>query len=168
MSRTLVKSKSRKENHSFIGLPHAVVRSTNWRACGGSAIKVLLHLADQYNGHNNGDLSAPVSAKPGGIGSPSTLNRALKELQHYGLILTTRHGGKNRASLYALTWNAIDDCKGKLEVRATHAAPGDWKTQRPKFKVEAKKQKVATKSVRTNTGIRSNGSNKVVLLKRIA
>lgn len=168
MKRTRLKSKGRKENHSFIGLPHAVVRSENWRACGGSAIKVLLHLADQYNGHNNGDLSAPLSAKPGGVASPSTLTRALKELQHFGLIVTTRHGGKNRASLYALTWNAIDECKGKLEVRATHTAPGDWKEPRSRFTDDARKHKVAMKSVPTSTGIRSNGSNKVVSLRRIA
>lgn len=168
MSRTRLKSKSRKENHSYIGLPHDVVRSSNWRACGGSAIKVLLHLADKYNGFNNGDLSAPLSAKPGGIGSPSTLDRALKELQHYGLIITTRHGGKNLASLYALTWNAIDDCKGKLEVRATRVAPGDWKEARPKFKTMAKKQKAATKSVGTSSGIRSNGPSNVVPLRQIA
>jgi hypothetical protein len=162
------KQKGRMESGSFIALPHALVRSPNWQACGGSAIKVVLHLAAQYNGHNNGDLSAPLSAKPGGIASPSTLDRALTEAQHYGLILVTRHGGRNRASLYALTWQAIDHCKGKLEVGSTNTSPGDWKDPHQPFKSKAKKRIVTTDSVRTRYGIRSNGSNNVVPLLRIA
>ena len=162
------KMKGRMEFNSFAAIPRVLVHSPNWQVCGGSAIKVLLHLAVRYNGHNNGDLSAPLSAKPGGITSPSTLNRALQELQHYGLILLTRHGGKNRASLYGLSWHPIDHCDGKLEVRSTVTSPGDWKEPRPLFKPKARKQIAATDSVGNYYGNSINGSNNVVPLMRMA
>jgi len=63
--------------------------------------------------------------------SRSTLYLARNELLHYRLIIITRHGGKHCPTLYALTWNPIDDYKGKLEVSSTKRSPGIWKEIRP-------------------------------------
>ena len=94
-----------------------------------SHAKVLLwEFCLRYNGYNNGDLCAAFSVlKKRGWRSKGTLSRALKELQEYGWIRVTRVGGKHRCALYALTFQAIDECKGKLDVASTTVASGDWK-----------------------------------------
>lgn len=76
----------------------------------------------QYNGNNNGDLVATRTiAKRWGIGSPSTLQKALRELIDGKWIVMSRvsHFSKtgSRCSLYALSWLPIDECIGKdLEI----------------------------------------------------
>ena len=77
-----------------------------------------------------GDLSAAYSVlKARGWRSPGTLNGALKRLVRAGWLTYTRHGGRNRCALYALTWWPIDYCEGKhLEVRAETVARHSWKT----------------------------------------
>jgi hypothetical protein len=77
-----LQNKGRAELGSFTAIPHAVQDSANWRACGGSAIK-LRDLARQYRGSNNGDLGASMSIlKSRGWTSPETVTFALRELQH--------------------------------------------------------------------------------------
>lgn len=132
--RKRAKQIGRRESGTFTLIPHAVQDSENWKRCGASAIKLLLAIARQYNGNNNGDLCASWSIlRARGMRSPDTLNRALCELKHYGLIELTRQGGLHVPSLYALTWLAIDDCKGKLDVSATRVASGKWKHPREPF-----------------------------------
>lgn len=122
------KHKGRKERGNFTLIPHAVQDSPNWHACSGTAIKLLCDVARQYKGNNNGDLCAAMSVlKPKGWTSPETVNFALRELRHYGLLILTRQGGLHAASLYALSWHAIDDCKGKLDCAATTTPPGCWR-----------------------------------------
>lgn len=122
------KHKGRKERGNFTLIPHAVQDSPNWHACSGTAIKLLCDVARQYKGNNNGDLCAAMSVlKPKGWTSPETVNFALRELRHYGLLILTRQGGLHAASLYALSWHAIDDCKGKLDCAATATPPGCWR-----------------------------------------
>ena len=142
--RSRSKHKGRSESGSFTAIPHAVQDSANWRACSGTAIKLLCELARQYNGHNNGDLGAAITVlKLRGWKSSDTLNNALHELRHYGLIELTRQGGLNMPSLYAVTWHAIDDCKGKLDCAGTRKPSGDWKEQRSEaFKRPRKKTPV--------------------------
>ncbi|WP_093286134.1 hypothetical protein [Solimonas aquatica] len=128
-SKGRVKHKGRREGGAFTAIPHAVQDSENWKRCGGTAIKLLCVLARQFNGGNNGDLCAARKVVgPHGFSSPETLLWALRELQHYRLIVQTRQGGLGIGpSLYALTWHAIDECNGKLDCAATSAPPGDWK-----------------------------------------
>ena len=54
-------------------------------------------------------------------------NKAKRELLESGLITVSRQGGKNQCTLYALTFLAIDDCGGKLDMGETCRAPDDWK-----------------------------------------
>lgn len=144
--RSRVKHKGRSERGTFTSIPHEVQDCPNWRACGGTAIKLLCDLARQYRGNNNGDLCASMSIlKPKGWTSPETLTFALRELRHYGLIVLTRQGSLLAASLYALTWHAIDECSGKLDCAATIKPPGDWRTvpELP-FKRPRKNRKAST------------------------
>lgn len=110
----------------YAGLPHSVVSSNSFKQLSGTACKILILLIYQYNGHNNGDLSAPFSmANQWGIGSKSTLAKALRELIDKRFITVTRTYRRNRdnphgqCNLYALTWQRIDECRGKLDVAPT-------------------------------------------------
>lgn len=111
-----------------MALPHAVMESEEFKKLSGSETKVLLMLAKQYKGKNNGDLSATFTqAKEYGIKSQETLSKALKRLLEVELIQKTREGlflnPGGQCALYAVTWQAIDDCCGKLDVKATSAPP---------------------------------------------
>jgi len=104
------------------------VQSLGHRALSFVARVVLQELMAQYNGSNNGDLSATrTMAKEWGIGSDNTLRNALKELEAAGWIVQTRsslfnkHGA--RCALYALAWLSIDECPGKDLDVAPRKAP---------------------------------------------
>lgn len=105
---------------SFLGIPHPVIDSQAYKSLNGWAVKLLIDIAAQYKGSNNGDLCAAWSVmRERGWKSPGTLHKALSALLDAGLIEQTRQGGRNRCSLYAITWRPIDECKGKLDVKPT-------------------------------------------------
>lgn len=151
--RDRARHKGRRSSGTFTLIPHAVQDSPNWRACGGSAIKLLCDLARQYRGNNNGDLCASMSVlRPKGWSSPETISYALRELQHYGLIVLTRQGGLHAASLYALTWHPIDECGGKLDCAATTVAPSTWRqTVAERYKRPKKNRTASTDAVTVAT-----------------
>lgn len=155
--RSRQKHKGRRDGGSFSAIPHAVQDSPNWKRCGGTSIKLLCALIRQYNGRNNGDLCAAESIlETHGIRHGQTIGRALAELRHYGLIVLTRQGGLNKASLYAVTWHPIDACGGKLDVCPTPAPPGDWKLDHEPFRLPARKRSATTESASRHYGIRSS------------
>ncbi|WP_246084971.1 hypothetical protein [Pseudomonas nicosulfuronedens] len=102
--------------------------SDDFLSLSGAALKVLLGLLRQFRGANNGDLSATIhQARSWGVKSPSTLVTALQELMDHNLIIRSRDpkycnpGGV--CALYAVTWLAIDDCGGRLNVDSTTVPP---------------------------------------------
>lgn len=124
MGLTRRKSKGRADSGSYFAFPHAVLTCPEFRCLSGSATKVLLVLCNQLRKYNNGDLSAPFSlASKWGIGSKSTLAKALRELEEANLICRTRtsvfQNPAAKCTLFAVTWRAIDECKGKLDVEST-------------------------------------------------
>ncbi|WP_157673558.1 hypothetical protein [Endozoicomonas ascidiicola] len=51
--------------------------------------------------------------------------------------MQTRMGlamGRGKPHLYALTFLAIDECGGKLDVAATRVASGKWKEEQPLYR----------------------------------
>ena len=127
-------AKGRRIQGSYVQIPHRVLDSENFIALSYKSKSLLLDLLSQYKGRNNGDLCAAMSImKVRGWKSNETLATALEELQHFRLIVKTRQGGRHKASLYAITWMPIDDCRGKLDVQATLVAPGGWDDPRPAF-----------------------------------
>ena len=118
-------SRGRAKNRRYAGIPHDVMESASYCGASGNALKLLLELARQYNGYNNGDLSAAFSVlKSRGWRSKNTLKRCLDELLERRLIVKTREGWFSnpgaRCALYALTWHPIDECSGKeLELGPT-------------------------------------------------
>jgi hypothetical protein len=120
----------RDKRGSFSLFPHECGASDNYTGLSAHAIRLLHDLLHQYRGRNNGDLSMHWSLmRSRGWRSRGTLAVARRELLERGWIVQTLHGGRRKPSLYALTWLAIDDCGGKLEVRP-QGAPGFWKQGR--------------------------------------
>ena len=131
-ARKRSKQKGRATEWSFVSVPHYILKSPEFGQLTGYGVKLLFELAKEYKGKNNGDFSAAYSVlRRRGWRSPSTLSIALKELREKGWIVTTRHGGRHRCSLYAVTWWPIDDCDGKLEVAAESKPRNYWKTESP-------------------------------------
>jgi hypothetical protein len=130
------KRRSRTRGRSegtHLGIPHYVTRSPEFGALDGWALKLLIEFANQYNGFNNGNLSCTWTVMTErGWRSNGTLRKALKRLLHEGWLVVTRQGGRHRCSLYAITWQSIDDCPGKFtEVSSTKTPGNQWqKTKR--------------------------------------
>jgi hypothetical protein len=125
----------RRTSFGFAAKPHHIFRADCKNEIPSPA-SVLSHMAAhlldnmfaQFNGSNNGDLSAaPKIMKLYGWNSQGSINKALTELLTLGFIEQTRQGGRNKCSLYAVTWLKIDDCKGKLDVNPTKVASNLWK-----------------------------------------
>ena len=132
MSRSKARAQGRREHGRFAGIPHAVMEHACFTTLGHPAVRLLLELAKQYNGHNNGDLTAAYKVmRKRGWKSRDTVDGAVRELMHHWLILKSRQGGKNACNLYALTWVAVDNCKGKLDLKDTMTPPGDWRLWTP-------------------------------------
>ena len=128
MANSRRKAKGRRDNGSFVAVPHAVLESDTYAKLSASAVKLTLDLYGQYKGSNNGDFAMAWSMmSKRGWRSKDTLYRARDDLLDNGIIIKTRQGGKHQCSLYAVTWQPIDECNGKLDCSPTNVAPGYWK-----------------------------------------
>ena len=128
-SKRREKTKNRKETGRFTALPHVVLRSSDYIGLSYKSKSLIVDLVHQYNGRNNGDLTAALGyMQSRGWKRSATLNDAVKELMQANLILRTREGKfqnpNSRCALYAITWRQIDECEGKdLEVCPTSTPP---------------------------------------------
>jgi hypothetical protein len=104
--------KGNRIGEGFIALPYSVLNSPLFIALSPHALKLLIDLAAQYRGDNNGDLSlAWKLMKPRGWRSEATLHKAKRELLDAGFLYETRKGQRpNLCSLFALTWQHLDPC----------------------------------------------------------
>ena len=128
MAISRVKAKGRRETKRFVGIPMECMRHLNYIELSMPAKVLLWEMCYQYNGYNNGDLCATFSImQKRGWRSKGTLDRAIKELKAKEWVVISRMGARNKCSLYALTFQAIDECKGKLDIDATVTSLGFWK-----------------------------------------
>lgn len=124
MALSRKKSKGRGGSPPFFMLDHRLLDLPNYINLTHTAKSLLVDIARQYNGSNNGDLCVTLKVmQKRGWTSNSTMRRALDTLLTANLVMLTRQGGLHKCSLYALTWLPIDECKGKLEVSATKTPP---------------------------------------------
>jgi hypothetical protein len=124
--------KGRRSRGQFLALSHAYLESPQYAALSSRALKALIDIAGQYNGRNNGDLTAAWSVmRVRGWTSKDQLAKSVRELLDRGWVMLTRKGGRDRSTptLYAVTWWGIDDCGGKLDpgVTASAAPLNTWK-----------------------------------------
>lgn len=136
MARNRVKTKSRSDMPGGHGaLPRFIWNHPDYQDLSGSAVKLLMDFACQFNGRNNGDLTNAYSVlKERGWRSKQTILRATAELLEAGMIVQCREGRflnpGGRCALYAITWKAIDECPGK------HLTVGPTSTPYRKFTLE--------------------------------
>jgi hypothetical protein len=88
-----------------------VLNSPQFVVLSPHAVKLLLDVAAQYRGDNNGDLSAAWKLmQPRGWRSQATLHKAKHELLEAGFLFEARKGHRpNVCSLFAVTWFTLDD-----------------------------------------------------------
>jgi hypothetical protein len=122
--------KGRQPVAPFLRLPRNLVDSDAWIGTSPRAIKLLIDLLSQFRGYNNGDFSAAWKLmEPRGWRSRDQLHKAKNELLERDLIILTRQGGRNKCSLFGVTWLPIDECNGKLDVRSSSDPSHSWKRQ---------------------------------------
>lgn len=101
-----------KKSRPYAAVPHDVIDSAAFADLSGEAVRLLLIITRQTTAiNNNGRLHAAHSfCRFKGLGSESTLRRAVASLVSHGFIFKTRgHGidpvtGDNMPARYAVTW----------------------------------------------------------------
>jgi hypothetical protein len=125
------RGKKKQKAANFAGIPRWAVEEDAFKSLSGNAVKLLVHLAYQYKGKNNGDLTITYSVLKEYFKSNTTMYRARNELYEKGFIDFNAYGGKSfdgrkMSHLYALTWASVDDFIDleKNCYRFTHLAIG--------------------------------------------
>jgi DNA-binding MarR family transcriptional regulator len=133
MSNSNVNAKGRRIRGNFAHVPCAVLSHAAVTSLSHAQFRVLVLMAGQFNGHNNGALGLTASqAAEQGIASERTLYAALRELERRGLIERTFPASRipPRPTMYALTWRAVDRT-GFTDARPRESnAYLDWRPEK--------------------------------------
>lgn len=99
-----------RDGSRFLALPHTVLDSSAFMKLSAPAVRLLIDIARQYSGANNGQLVACMSyLSQRGWNSNDTITRSRRELEAAGFIIQTRIGYRpNRAAWFAVTWHSLD------------------------------------------------------------
>ena len=129
MKRHKIKElKDKREPGSYLTISRELLGSKSMASLSGKACKLFLNMLGQYNGFNNGDICITWKfMRQLNWRSKQTLYKARAELLQTGLIEISRRGGLNRATLYALTNFAVDDCKKELDILPSRYPKSSWK-----------------------------------------
>jgi hypothetical protein len=117
------------ESERFARIPISVLTCPAVTTLPHAVFRVLVCLASQYWGRNNGALALTERyARPFGFKGRDTLYRALHQLESRNLIICTRRGCKikNLFSLYALGWCDINSRDGKPLDAPESANNSQW------------------------------------------
>lgn len=127
MIRKILMARSKHKNSTnFAGIPRHIIEHKSYKSIGYSARDLLILLAYQYKGKNNGNLVITWSLLKDYFGSNTTMYKARNSLYKAGFIVINAYGGKSGNGtklphLYALTWAPINELKGENNwMRYTH------------------------------------------------
>jgi len=113
-------------------MPRALLASAAWDAMTPHEAKLIMQMAKSYRGGNNGDIACVwKDMSQRGWVSKATLEKAKAGLIEKGLLTLTRQGGRRVCSLFALTWEPIDECGGKIDVKPSPVPSNAWERWRP-------------------------------------
>lgn len=128
MVKSYKRSKDKRDGDRYVALPHVVIDSPSYRLLKHPARALLIDIARQYTGSNNGRLVACAKyLKPLGWKSNDTVTRALVELKDAGLLIETRMGMRpNRAAWFALGWYSLDEVSG-MDIDPRSYRTGQYK-----------------------------------------
>lgn len=103
-----------REPGCFAAIPHSVLDSVAYQGLSHTAKALLVELARQCHGDDNGRLLLSRKYLAGrGWKSADVIQRAKIELQEAGLIFQTVQGCRpNKASWYAVTWYSLAKIAG--------------------------------------------------------
>lgn len=114
----------------YTSLPHSVLESKCYINLSPNAIRLLIELAFQFKGYNNGKLCAiPDQLVSRGFKSATTVYKATKELLDAELILCTKFSlkGSRKPNYYAVTWLPINEINGfKMDIPPTNKPPRNF------------------------------------------
>jgi len=130
MGRSKFKGNSdKRDGRAFVALPLVVLESPGYRVASHPARSLLIDVAMQYTGHNNGKLTACAKyLRAKGWRSNDTIVRARRELIDCGLLIETRKGARpNKAAWFALSWLDLDQGQG-LDIDPTLYRRGEYMT----------------------------------------
>jgi hypothetical protein len=121
MASSRARFKGSKYTEPFVGIVRSVFESPAFVALSPHACKLLLELAGQYKGDNNGNLTVAWSVvSKRGWRSRTTLWRCKAELIEAGFVYVTRKGHMpSTCELLALTWFPLDPSP-KFDPEALH------------------------------------------------
>ncbi|HEX7348998.1 MAG TPA: hypothetical protein VF264_05060 [Rhodanobacteraceae bacterium] len=166
MTRQRWKVKGRSERKDrFALIPSEVIHSDNWARASKPCRALIVDVASQYSGGNNGDLTASITVlRPLGWTSPGTIKALLVEADYYGLLVQTRQGGLLiGASLYALGWKPVNAC---IDTRTrvcklgdpsmVGVTPGRWRIPQPKYQRPPRKKSATTPRVQGRYAARTS------------
>lgn len=116
----MVRGLTRKSNPSgrdsgrFVAIPHSVLNSAAYLNLSMHARALLIEIAKQHKGDNNGKLLVTKAVmRKRGWNSSSMLAKAKKALLDNNFIFETFKGHRpNKASWYAVTWYRLDEISG--------------------------------------------------------
>lgn len=99
-----------KPKKGFVKMDYPIIDHPSFMSLSGNAVKVLVSLIRQFNGHNNGNIVFPTRYF-GDQMDKNAVNRAIKELVDAGFISVERRSAftlkVRRAQEYALSWLPI-------------------------------------------------------------
>lgn len=113
-------------------IPCEVLESGAYRVLPDYAVRVLVALASEYRGTNNGNLSLTAKrARALGVPAAWQVTAGLDLLRQVGLVRRTREGkfkhGRGVAALYALEWLPTDPTpQAYPPIIARSNAPNSW------------------------------------------
>lgn len=116
-----------KVSGTYSAFPHSVFDSVSFTGASDKAKALLLALARQLNGKNNGRLQLTTNwLKRFGYTCPANNIKARKELIERGLIVQTKFGGLNMgADLFAVTWLPLTNAVG-LDIASSGFIQGAY------------------------------------------
>ncbi len=122
----------------FAKLPLTVLDQAAVITLSHATFRVLVLMAAQFNGYNNGALGLSKSQAASQNISNKTLYKALATLEEHGLVEQTYPASRvpPRPTMYALTWISIDDTEWSRSTRIPTHTYRDWQPPRkPKRRV---------------------------------
>lgn len=92
-------------SNQFVNLPISLINSRDWAVLRPHTVKLLVDIASQYDGKNNGALCASYSVmEKHGWRSKSTLSLAVRSAIKSGFLIVTRPGAGPFPALYAISF----------------------------------------------------------------
>ncbi len=99
--------------NNFASVPRYVIDTPAFKSLRGNSVKLLVLLASQYKGNNNGDLIITHSFYKTSFKSSQTMYAARDELEQKGFIATNAYGG--------IFWNRIE-----IHSSGVNKTPLNW------------------------------------------